>query len=121
MKKAAIGMVVVMSLTLGLTSPGESKTETYTECVRNIYLKSMGNNERLSAWVRVGSKPFAIDPKGIRLRNAKIMSFTQFGKLEPILAQLRAAAIAKVKVRFKYDSSSMWVKEFHVLFNQPCK
>ncbi len=123
MKKAAIGMLVVLALTLGLASPGESIRERhYTGCLTQVS-QVISSPDRIAVTVYVGNKKFSFRRDRIKMGvRAGFMNYKQMTRWEPVLAQLRAAGIAKVKVTIRYDTevSDGRVSGIYVRFNQPC-
>ncbi len=113
MKKTAFGMLVVLALTLGLASRGESATVSTTGCVSR-FRYNIGTNGTVAPMVHVGQKVFWFQPNGIKLGAPFMLNLDQLAKWAPILAQFRDAAARNVKTRVYYDSSSKWVKRFEL-------
>ena len=123
MKKAAIGMLVVMALSFGPVPMGESARVSHTGCITRFEHRLSGTGDRVVVAMRVGNKLFIFQEKMGKIKQGgrlKWITSSVLAAWEPVLAQFRAAAVAKVKVRLWYDDSSKWVKDFFIQFNQPC-
>ena len=120
MKKAAIGMVVVLALTLGLALPGESARVSQTGCITR-FRHGLSSTGKVTVGVSVGNKWFTFYPTRMKQTLRFWLTPAQLAAWEPMLAELRTAAATKAKVIFYYDDSSKWVRLFYTIFNQPCK
>jgi hypothetical protein len=119
MKKADIGMLVVMTLTLGLATRGESA-------------KVLGCLTQFSSWVRsngelilrveVGNKWFNFHPDVIKISGSSVwLTRAQMAAWEPLVANLRAAARAKINVQVRYHDRTKKVSDFQMHFNRRCR
>lgn len=125
MKKAAIGMLVVLALTFGPVPMGESAKVTYTGCINRIEHRLNVARGYASVSVVVGNKRLNFW-EGDKMSKIKVGGFRRFLKpselaaREPLLRQFRAGAAAKVKAKVWYNDSTNAVTEFSIRFNTPC-
>ena len=97
---------------------------SHTGCITNVFFRVNSSNGRVGVAVLVGSKSFVFwEGKVGKIRlssNVRMLTASELAAREPLLAQLRTAAAAKVKVRIVYDDSSKWVKDIWIRYYQPC-
>ena len=126
MKKFVAGAFVVLALTFGLASYGES-VSVYG-CIRTFgHRIGTGANAgkfRLTVTVRRSNGAlltFAFHPTGIKKASSSVwLTFEQLAAWEPIQAKLRAATIGKYSVQFEYNSSTDWVFIFRTFPRASC-
>ena len=117
MKRAIVGMLVVLALTLGLASPGEGAD--FVRCINRLDHK-MSSDGRISAVVGLGNEYLVFHRAVIKGRGNHIwLTRARFAEWEQVWTDFRTAALAKIKVRVFYDTSAR-VTRFKILPNQPC-
>ena len=120
MKKAAIGMLVVLTLTLGSATRGESAK--VLGCITQ-FSNWVRSNGQLILRVEVGNKWFVFHPAVVKMGGGSSVWLTraQMVAWEPLVANLRAAAHAKVNVQIRYHGRTKVVSDFQMHFNRRCR
>ncbi len=128
MKKAAIGMLVVLTLTLGSATRGESAKVLGCNWVRSngqliLRVDWVRSNGQLILRVEVGNKWFVFHPAVVKMGGGSSVWLTraQMVAWEPLVANLRAAAHAKVNVQIRYHDRTKVVSDFQMHFNRRCR
>ena len=92
MKKAAVGMLVVLTLTLVLATRGESAK--VLGCIAQ-FSNWVRSNGQLVLTVKVGNKLFNFHRKVVKMGGSSVwLTRAQMVTWEPLLANLRAVAHA---------------------------
>ena len=105
MRKTAIGMLVVLTLTLGLATRGESAK--VLGCVTQ-FSNWVRSNGELILRVEVGNKWFNFHPDVVKMGGSSVwLTRAQMVAWEPLVANLRAAAHAKVNVQVRYHDPGL--------------